>query len=388
MISRIRIRNFKSLGDVDFSPAKFTCLVGMNGAGKSSLIQALDFAAQLMRGRVSDWLDQRGWSMADLNCKSRRESNIGITIDFQTSDEALLVWTCVFNRSSLRCTSETVWRREDGQEDYIFASKDQAFIIPPRSRQDISFTFQGSILSALKDSELPEHIREFKNYLLNFRSLELLSPLEMRRVARADESNIGIGGEKLAGYLHTIRGEQRTRFIELLKLFYPHLEDFKVANLRAGWKKLSLIERYDEHRIETQARHISDGVLRIMAVLSQVGSDRSFILLDEIENGINQEIIERLVDALVDSPQQIIVTTHSPLILNYLNDDVARESVQFIYRAPNGESRVRRLFDIPRLSEKLDCMGPGDAFVDTDLRSLEQECIALDAEPVTLEAAL
>jgi predicted ATPase len=388
MISRIKIRNFKSLGDVDFYPAKFTCLVGMNGAGKSSLIQALDFVAQLMRGRVSDWLNQRGWSMADLNCKSRRESNIGISIDFETSSGALVSWSCVFNRSSLRCTHENVWRREDGIKEDIFTSKDQTFAIHPRPKQDIPFTFQGSILSALKDSELPEHILEFKNYLLNFRSLELLSPLEMRRVARADESNIGIGGEKLAGYLHTIRGEQRARFIELLKLFYPRLEDFKVASLRAGWKKLSVIERYGNYRIETEARHISDGVLRIMAVLSQVGTDRSLILLDEIENGINQEIIENLVDTLVKCPQQILVTTHSPLILNYLNDDVARKSVQFIYRAPNGESRIRPLFDIPRMSEKLDCMGPGDAFVDTDLRSLEQECIALDAAPVTLETAL
>jgi predicted ATPase len=362
----------------------------MNGSGKSSLIQALDFVTQLMQGKVSDWLDKRGWSMAELNCKSRRESNIGIAVDFETSSGAELRWVCIFNRSTLRCTHELAEIFEPGAKGFedIFVSKDQTFVAPPRAKQDIPFTFQGSIFSALKDSELPEPVRELKTYLLNFRSLELLSPLEMRRVARADESNIGIGGEKLAGYLHTIRGEQRTRFIELLKRFYPHLEDFKVANLRAGWKKLSLIERYGEQRIETEARHISDGVLRIMAVLSQVGSDRSLILLDEIENGINQEIIERLVDALVDSPQQIIVTTHSPLILNYLSDDVARESVQFIYRAPNGESRVRRLFDIPRLSEKLDCMGPGDAFVDTDLRSLEQECIALDAEPVTPETAL
>ena len=71
MIEQISIRNFKSLGDVTFSPAKFTCLVGMNGAGKSSLIQALDFIAQLMRGRVSDWLDQRGWSICTATTKAR-----------------------------------------------------------------------------------------------------------------------------------------------------------------------------------------------------------------------------------------------------------------------------------------------------------------------------
>ena len=85
------------------------------------------------------------------------------------------------------------------------------------------------------------------------------------------------------------------------------------------------------------------------------------------------------MDALVASPQQTIVTTHSPLILNYLSDDTARQAVQFIYKTPQGETKVRRFFDIPRINEKLRCMGPGDAFVDTDLRALTDECIALDA---------
>ena len=98
----------------------------------------------------------------------------------------------------------------------------------------------------------------------------------------------------------------------------------------------------------------------------------------KIENGINQEIIEKLVDTLVARPQQILVTTHSPLILNFLDDDLARESVQFIYKSPQGESHIRRFFEIPRIGEKLSYMGPGDAFVDTNLEALTEECIELD----------
>ena len=39
-------------------------------------------------------------------------------------------------------------------------------------------------------------------------------------------------------------------------------------------------------------------------VLAQADSDRSLILLDEIENGMNPEIIEKLVDALVQAPSR------------------------------------------------------------------------------------
>ena len=91
-----------------------------------------------------------------------------------------------------------------------------------------------------------------------------------------------------------------------------------------------------------------------------------------------ESLVETLVDTLVASPRQLFVTTHSPLVLNYLPDDVARQSVQFIYKTPHGESRIRHFFAIPRIAEKLRVMGPGDAFVDTNLIELTRECMALD----------
>jgi hypothetical protein len=66
------------------------------------------------------------------------------------------------------------------------------------------------------------------------------------------------------------------------------------------------------------------------------------------------------------------------MILNYLEDDVARDSVQFVYKNDNGETKIRRFFSIPRIGEKLNYMGAGEAFVDTDLMALTQECVTLD----------
>ncbi len=75
---------------------------------------------------------------------------------------------------------------------------------------------------------------------------------------------------------------------------------------------------------------MNDGLLRVLAMLAQTGSDRTLVLLDEIENGINPEIVESLVKVLVATKQQLIVTTHSPMILNYLDDDIAKpESESF-----------------------------------------------------------
>ncbi|CAI09095.1 AAA family ATPase [Aromatoleum aromaticum] len=55
MIELIAVRNFKSLAQFKLRLHRFNCLVGMNGAGKSTVLQAIDFIAQLMEGRIDEW---------------------------------------------------------------------------------------------------------------------------------------------------------------------------------------------------------------------------------------------------------------------------------------------------------------------------------------------
>lgn len=384
MIEFVSITNFKSLAEVHIPLGQFNCLVGMNGAGKSTVLQALDFLSQLMRGDVSGWLERRQWKASDLNCKLRRERNIGFKIYFRLSTGEELWWEGGFNRTDLRCSHERVTLISE-TEDMRYVTTPlqltgQTFRLDVRPEQRIAFAYQGSILSALKDAELSEPLLELRNALRNVRSLELLSPHLLRKTARASEHDIGAGGEKLSAYLDNIKGEAKTRLVALLQKFYPALADFKITSQRSGWKKLSVFEQFGEQRLETEALHLNDGLLRILAVLTQADAGRSMLLLDELENGINQEMVETLVDTLLQSPQQLLVTTHSPLLLNFLPDDVARRAVLLAYKTPAGETRIRRFFDVPRMAAKLQGMGPGDAFVDTDLKLLTQECMALDRQ--------
>lgn len=384
MIEFVSITNFKSLAEVHIPLGQFNCLVGMNGAGKSTVLQALDFLSQLMRGDVSGWLERRQWKASDLNCKLRRERNIGFKIYFRLSTGEELWWEGGFNRTDLRCSHERVTLISE-TEDMRYVTTPlqltgQTFRLDVRPEQHIAFAYQGSILSALKDAELPGPLLEFRNALRSVRSLELLSPHRLRQTARASEHDIGAGGEKLSAYLDNIKGEAKTRLVALLQKFYPALADFKITSQRSGWKKLSVFEQFGEQRLETEALHLNDGLLRILAVLTQADAGRSMLLLDELENGINQEMVETLVDTLLQSPQQLLVTTHSPLLLNFLPDDVALRAVLLAYKTPAGETRIRRFFDVPRMAAKLQGMGPGDALVDTDLKLLTQECMALDRQ--------
>jgi predicted ATP-binding protein involved in virulence len=101
------------------------------------------------------------------------------------------------------------------------------------------------------------------------------------------------------------------------------------------------------------------------------------LLLDEIENGINPELIEFLVDSLVQAPPQVLVTTHSPMVLNYLEDKIAILGVIYLYKEQNGATQAVQLFDIPSMREKLTVMGPGEVYEDTLLTQLTEEIAML-----------
>ncbi|MEO5332792.1 MAG: AAA family ATPase [Magnetococcus sp. YQC-5] len=386
MIEEIYIHNFKSITNMTLKFGQFNCLIGMNGVGKSTILQALDFISKCMFGQVQEWLNGRGWLASDVVCKLHKIINIFFHVKYRTESGRLLDWEAKLHRSTFRCISEKIQL----DDEILFKSTGLDFRIQEKSPHDITFIYYGSLLSQLKDSELPPAILEFREALGRIRSLELLSPQLMRKSSRTMDLDIGSGGEKLSAFLYRFKGEDRARLVELLKHFYPDLVDFKVTTQRAGWKKLSVIEQFVGKKLETEATHMNDGLLRILAILAQTASDRSMIMLDEIENGINQEIIAKLVETLVNAPRQILVTTHSPLILNYLDDDQARRSALFIYKTPQGATRMRHFFAIPGIGEKLSCMGPGDAFVDTDLYHLTQRCIEMDEanEPDVIEGVI
>ncbi|WP_321937453.1 AAA family ATPase [Burkholderia cepacia] len=387
MILSLAIRNFKSIVNLNLKLSEhFNCLVGLNGAGKSSVLQAIDFSAHLMSGDIDSWLKVRGWVLADLHSKLSNQSNIGIGYLYKLPSGKVMEWRAVFNRVTRNCTREDVREvlidKANGtvSRKQIFDVARNRYSVGDTDKVDITLNYEGSLLSHLKEDLLTEDLIAFRDCIRNIRSLELLSPHLMRAASRDTDSDIGIGGEKLSAYLFTIKGEERANLVSLLRKFYPAVVDFKVMQQRAGWKRLKLIEEYAGRRVETDAKHINDGLLRVLAILSQGKSKRSVLLFDEVENGVNPEIAEKLVDILQACPQQIIVTSHSPLILNYLSDEIARKAVTFVYRSWDGSSKARRFFSLPQVKDKLDYMGPGEAFVDTNLTALTAECVRLDKQ--------
>ena len=58
MITRIKVRNFKSLENFEINNlSMFSCFIGLNGAGKTSVFQFFDFVRAILSGRVKEWFE-------------------------------------------------------------------------------------------------------------------------------------------------------------------------------------------------------------------------------------------------------------------------------------------------------------------------------------------
>jgi len=309
MITAISISNFKSLNDFKLEGISgFVCLIGLNGSGKTTLLQAFDFIGHLVSGDIREWMDNRGWKPGELVTHGEKKRTITFSVKVKVSGGKELRWDAVYNVDKYLCTSEKIY-----EGDTKILDKDS--IEPPQSSRDGVVIGRVQSCSILSAYVFVEPVKEMVEILKELKSLELLSPAMLRHSSRP-VNDIGLGGEYLAGYLYNLKsGDHFESLLEDLKNFYPSINDFSLLSKRSGWKTLW----FDEKNCHCSASHINDGTLRVLSILSQKYSQHKILLFDEIENGINQEIVSALVKALTDfKNKQVIITTHSALLLNYM----------------------------------------------------------------------
>jgi len=378
-IKSIYVNNFKSLVDFNIKLAKFNCFIGLNGSGKSTFLQFIDFLIHLMKGDVDAWFKRRDWQIHDIYNHLDRNKVIKFTIVSIDDNGEEYYWSATYNQKSGQLDENIQATNVQICTFYSRTGRDRLREISYKespvgnSKLRINFKYQGSIFSSLDDESIPKVFYDFRDFILSMESFELLAPHFLRQRTRESEGSIGLEGKGLASFLHEIGEINRKKIVEQLVEVYPQLRSIDIKRLRAGWKQLEIKEEFNATGLKAESRHISDGMLRLIAILAQLQSNRQVVVFDEIENGINPELVGFLLNKLVDTKKQVVVTTHSPLFLNYVEDDLAKESVKYFYRTPDGYTRCIPFFDIPSIKQKLGVLGPGEAFADTDLVGLARE---------------
>lgn len=373
-IDRVAVRNFKSLANFELRDIPmFSCLIGINGSGKTTFLQLIDFIKSLMIGNVGQWISDQGLSNVTelLTLGGERKYSIGLEID-ATLGEKQACWRAKFNTREMRCTSEIL---KEGDVEYRFESGKLNISEPGKKLQMIDYgpsNYSGSIFS-FRETDFGKFVRQL-------RFLGVLDPhaiAQSSQIKKGQVVSVASNGRNLSGFIAGLSAEKQKSLLSQIQDFYAPLKKMEIRRQQFGWKSLLLNEL---EKNAFSAANLSYGTLRLFVLLSQQFTDDKVILFDEAENGLNQELIGKFVAKLQNygEPQkQVFVSTHSGLLLNYLTDEQARSGVFFLFKDALGHTCAKRFFDIPQMSDKLNVLGPGEAMGDTDLIDLSSELASL-----------
>lgn len=396
MLTRLRVKGFKNLKDVDLRFGLFTCVAGPNGVGKSNLFDAIMFLADLA-------------SMPIVKAASRARGTNGRTTDFESlffrgSTDGPRVMEFVvemivpravkddFDRNAkptatlleysltlrLNDSSNSDWKEPISIEHEELRAKSSSdatrfltfapskkllnrFVFGPGKRtrpfiemesgDDPVIVLSGdkgkggrsprvparktpqSVLSGVNAISHPTALaarREMQSWhLLQLEPTALRRPDEFR-----SNSQMSVTGEHLPNALHRLgrHEEVANRLAELLPdVREVGVDSDKTRELRTLIVKMRDLQTYT-------ASSLSDGTLRFLAlaVLASDADASGLVCMEEPENGIHPlripemlRLVRDLSDTETDDSEweecealrQVIINTHSPLVVAELRDD-------------------------------------------------------------------
>ena len=110
---------------------------------------------------------------------------------------------------------------------------------------------------------------------------------------------------------------------------------------------------------------MSDGMLRMLAITTALFTGGGGLVVDGLENSVHPSQAARLLrlvkETSVEQGFQVVITTHSPALLNALSGDDHQGVLLIDRRRGSGTSRARRLVDIPGYLGVLASQRLGDA---------------------------
>lgn len=239
-------------------------------------------------------------------------------------------------------------------------------------RQTRSYNFDPDTcaVSSLLDVKRHAYIRAVR-FELGAKWFYRLQPSEMKRpVEKKEEKGIVVlkqNGKNLAEALLYLRDNHPNKFENLkksLKDTIPSVEDLTFTAVEK-WIYVAVTQRYNGRLLNLGLGSVSDGLLRFLGILSIVYNPLSLasgFFFEELENGIHPHRLETIISllqslALGERPMQVLVTTHSP----YLVDCVTSKDVLIVDKSL-GITTIKSIANRRGISKLLNEFSLGEAW--------------------------
>ncbi len=307
MIKRLSVKNFKSIRDLDIEMRPLMVLVGPNGAGKSNFLSVFRFA---------------------------RDQNevIGAVDGYKN-----LVW--------------------NGREDLAIGVEVRGER-PMQRAGNAHFDFRMEYGGSPFRASLSPGLGDLANGWAFYR----FSANTMRPVRQVlQEGRLNEDGSNLSSVLHSLHSAEDPAYDDieaLFKVFVPEAESL-ISPLHGSGTYVAFRQKGLHIPIRTSS--MSDGTLFGLAlIVALFAPDRpSLICIEAPDIELHPYLMQHVAELLRTASQtaQIIITTHSPFLLDYLPP----ESIAIVEKT-NGETSIRWAEDKRGVKQAIKLLGAGEAW--------------------------
>ncbi|MGA9347881.1 MAG: AAA family ATPase [Anaerolineae bacterium] len=369
MLTKLRVKNYKSLEDVTVPLRPLTVFVGPNNAGKSNILDCLLFLRELLELGAPSVHSRGGFQYLVWGGDLKRQ--IEIELDAQilgvSGSECPITYRVEIagGLTHYALVGETFLLRTDGEERKLleFPAESGLALMWDESGKPIGGLGVGTqrlYLSHCRDSTRYPTLSAFAETVQNWAFHDFV-PARMAQPGPAKKDlRLQKEGENVSSVLHTFQSEYTQSFIEveeLLKTGMPEIERLLAPLTEEGQTYLAIEERGIPWRIPSWA--MSDGTLRFLGQLAALFSPDppALACFEEPENCIHPGLLQLVVDVFKSASRktQILVTTHSPDLLNFLDPEDL-----MIVEKKDGKTQCREAKDVAGVKEALKTLGLGE----------------------------
>ncbi len=373
MITKLRVKNFKALRDVEIALTPIHVLIGPNDSGKTSILDAL---AALCRS-VDHLLGHTflgSWKGTELVWAGSTSLPVGLHAEFGEGAVEGYGISILFGTHRGNISVEGEYVVEEGSHIKLREIK----VVPKRTAvrhqldgaPDAEYSYELGIVQEL--------LGNVHYYRWSPRFLALPVAPDAERRFRMESNGFG-----LALCLDEILSYDRDRFIQLenrFKQVFPHIKSIKLQQEPAyrapvdNPERVTILQKADGKGLYFQlkeggqlipASQASDGTLLVLAYLAilYLPQPPRLLLVEEPENGIHPKRLRDILTILREliqeqSHTQIVLTTHSP----YVVDLFEPEEVTLCTKLDTGEVKTTRLSDSPAVRQQLDVFTLGEVW--------------------------
>ena len=367
MIERIVVENFKSLRKVDLSLGRMNLFIGTNASGKSNFLDVLRVLQGVGIGLTIDeildgkpksilseaWDGIRGGSR--FACFAGESNTDQVQIEAYRNREGSppqrLEYGITFSPSGGRVVHEVIKLGE---------MMTQLKELPGGSGSSRPMLREyAQIEWASREHDSTEELPELTSLVWLFANVQRIDPdpAILRGYSQPFQAKrMGEHGEDFAALIKTIAQDEDTldAYLTWLRQLRPAEVD-DVGTLAGALGEPMFVLR--ENGNEFPAPVLSDGTLRFAAVTAAFFQPEmpSIMMLEEIENGIHPSRLRLLMELLRSQAQsgetQIIATTHSPMVLEWLQEDEYATTFLCQRDESTGESVILPLSEVPRFND-------------------------------------